>query len=308
VVVGSLNLDLVCRAPRLPRSGETILGGDVAAIPGGKGANQAVAAARLGGEVDLVGRVGDDDFGRRLLAGLESDGVRAGQVKVTRGAPSGVAMILVDDALGENCIVVSPGANHRLTPEDIDLAEPLIAAAAVVVLQLEVPLAVVRRTMDLCRRRGVPTILDPAPVPPGGLGRRLLGADILTPNLGEALAILAVRGNRRLQPGDIARALLRRGARSVALKLGSRGAMGLEAKGPPHLVKAFKVKAVDTTAAGDAFTGALAVARVEGQPLAEALRFANAAGALCATVPGAQPALPRREAVERLLRKSEVES
>src|SRR5438874_1818198 len=188
LIIGSINMDLVCRAPRLPRPGETILGEEFVSTPGGKGANQAVAAARLaqaGTEVHLIGRIGADDFGRRLLSGLQEDKVRTERVIVTPGAASGVAMIIVDRK-GENSIVVAPGANAKLTPADIDEARPLIESAAVVVLQLEIPQATVRHAIALCRRAGVYTILDPAPVPSAGLPRALIAVDLLTPNQEEA--------------------------------------------------------------------------------------------------------------------------
>ena len=277
VVIGSINMDLVCRAAKLPRAGETLLGRDFSTIPGGKGANQAVAAARLAdGRVDvhMIGRVGDDDFGRELLAGLNRNDVVTKRVAVTRGVASGVAMILVDDR-GENSIVVAPSANANLTPADIDAAEPLLRTASVVVMQLEIPIATVRHAARMCRRLGVYTILDPAPAPTTPL--RLL-VDLLTPNETEAKAA----GSS--------------GAKSIVLKLGARGC-----RVGGQLVPPFKVRVIDTTAAGDAFTGALAVGRALGMPMLETLHMANAAGALCCTKLGAQPALPTRRAVERLL-------
>lgn len=296
--MGSINMDLVWRAPRLPLPGETMLDAEFATFHGGKGANQAVAAARLGAEVHLIGRVGDDELGGRLLAGLEENGVRTGAVKATRGAASGVAAILVGEN-GENSIVVAPGANGLLAPADIDAAEGLIRRAAVVVAQLEVPLATVRRALEVARRHGAFTILDPAPVPARGLPRGLHRVDLLTPNALEAAALLRPRSPRG--PAAITRALLGLGPRMVALKLGAQGAMHAAGGASPELVRAFRVKAADTTAAGDAFTGALAVAMGEGWPLPRAVRFACAAGALASTKHGAQPSLPARRAVERLL-------
>jgi ribokinase len=299
--VGSINMDLVWRAPRLAVPGETVLDAEFATFHGGKGANQAVAAARLGAEVHLVGRVGDDGFGRRLLAGLEENGVRTGAVNVTRGAASGTAAILVGEG-GENSIVVAPGANGLLSPADIDAAERLIRGAAVLVAQLEVPLAAVRRALEVARRHGVFTILDPAPVPARGLPRALLRFDVIAPNAVEAAALLRARSRRG--PAAVARALLGLGPRMVALKLGARGAVHAAAGAAPERVPAFHVKAADTTAAGDAFTGALATAMSEGMPLPRAVHFACAAGALAATKHGAQPSLPGRRAVERLLARN----
>jgi ribokinase len=303
VVIGSINTDFVCRTARLPRPGETVLGSDLSVNPGGKGANQAVAAARLGARVHMVGRVGDDAAGRRLRKGLRESGVDVRHVAVTPGVCSGCAIIVVDRD-GQNTIVVSPGANARVWPADVDAALPLIRSAAVVVMQLEIPPATVRHALTVCRRLGVPTILDPAPVPPKGLSRPFYGATILTPNQPEAALLMGQstrRSGRVGGPKRVARALLGRGASTVVLKLGARGSMLVGKTGEVLRAPAMRVRVVDSTAAGDAFTGALAVAMSEGLPRAEALRFANAAGALCCTRLGAQPALPGRAAVERLL-------
>jgi ribokinase len=244
-------------------------------------------------------------------------------VTVTEGASSGCAVILVDKK-GENAIVVAPGANHRVTPDDVDRAAGLIARASVVVLQLEVPLETVQHAIATCQRLGAYTILDPAPVPPKGLPRAMFEVDVLTPNQREAEAILPrgdmgrMRRTKRVDAKQIGGELLARGPRAVVLKLAARGAL-VVARGQSDAsqrtrrtatfedvqveqVQGFKVKVVDTTAAGDAFTGALAVAISEGKSLPDAARFANAAGALCCRSFGAQPALPTREAVEKLLR------
>ncbi len=295
VILGSINMDLVCRAPRLPAPGETILGSDFLTIPGGKGANQAVAAARLAGRdttVHMIGRVGDDDFGTQLLRGLRDNRVNIDHVAATSKVPSGVAMIEVD-ARGENSIVVAPGANGRVTPKDVDGAKDLIASAAALVMQLEVPLATIRHAIDLCRRLGVFTILDPAPVPARGLPSALVRVDLFSPNESEAAALLGATGN--------AAAFLARGAKGVAQKLGGRGSI-LHAPGGRTVAGPFKVKVVDTTAAGDAFTAGLAVARAERMSPEEMMRFANAAGAVCCQTFGAQPSLPTRRDVEALIR------
>jgi ribokinase len=299
-------MDLVCRTDRIPRGGETILGSDFVTIPGGKGANQAVAAAKLGAETHLIARVGDDDFGQRLLNGLKKHRVHFDHVTVTEGVPSGVAMILVDRR-GENSITVAPGANGKLTPADVDAAEGLLKSASAVVLQLEVPLQTVRHAIATCQRLGVFTIFDPAPVPPKGLPRALMGVDVLTPNRVEAEMLLNLgpatrRRTRKLaDPKQIASDLLSRGAKAVVLKMGTRGSILLDRDGMIRRIKPFPVDAVDTTAAGDAFTAALAVAHGEGKPLADAARFANAAGAVACTTFGAQPALPTRDQVETLM-------
>lgn len=311
VVIGSINMDLVCRTERLPRGGETVLGKDFVTVPGGKGANQAVAAAKLaatGLAVHMVGRVGDDDFGQRLLNGLKLHDVRTDYVTITEGVASGVAMILVDRK-GENSIVVAPGANSKVSPEDLNRAEKLIASASVVVMQLEIPLNTVKHAIAMCQRLGVPTILDPAPAP-AKLPRALFGVDIFTPNETEAQALLEIEPRPRIkqkratEPKQMAGDLLARGAKAVALKLGGRGSMYVAADGRFYTAKPYKVSVVDTTAAGDAFTGALAVATAEQMPINDMLRFASAAGALTCTGFGAQPALPSRAAVHRLMRGS----
>jgi ribokinase len=294
----------------MPELGETVSGSDLLTIPGGKGANQAVAAARLatpGDEVHMVARVGDDDFGQRLLVGLREHHVITDRVTVTEGASTGCALILVNKA-GENSIVLSPGANARLSPEDVDAAEDLIASASVVLLQLEVPLPAVARAIKLARGAGAKVILDPAPVPPKGLGRALYGVDVLTPNQTEAEALLARKGAglgrmRRTKAVDVRQLgerLLERGPSSVVLKLGRKGALIVDDGDFEH-VKGRKVTVVDTTAAGDAFNGALAVALAEGMGLPRAVRLANIAGAKTCEKFGAQPALPTRMEVEALM-------
>jgi ribokinase len=308
VVIGSVNMDLVCRTPRIPRPGETIIGENLLTIPGGKGANQAVAAAKLADpdtDVYLVARVGGDDFGQRLLNGLTQHRVRTEYLSITEGVSSGCAMILVDRK-GENTIVVASGANAKLSPADVDRAQPVIDGAVAVVLQLEIPIDTVRHALAVCQRLGVPTILDPAPVPPRGLPRELFGVDVLAPNQGEAELLLGLQRTHRvsakklMDPKQIAGGLLARGARSVALKMGNKGALLIDREGRIERSRSFKLKVVDSTGAGDAFVGALAIARAQGLGPAQSLRFANAAGALCCTQFGAQPSLPTREAVERL--------
>ena len=298
VVIGSINMDLVCRTPRMPVGGETILGSDFVTIPGGKGANQAVAAARLGGDVHMIGRVGDDDFGKHLLAGLADNGVNIDRVPITKNTASGVAMILVD-AKGQNSIVVAPGANAKVSTKDIDAAKELIKDAAAVVLQLEIPLPVVQHAIALCRRLGVYTILDPAPAQK--LPREMFAVDIFTPNESEA-EILAGKGEMHRDPKQTASHFLKRGARAAVLKRGAAGAVWVD-QDAAYASRSFKVKVVDTTAAGDAFTGALAVARAEGKSPEEAVRFACAAGSLCCTGFGAQPSLPTRKQADLLLRR-----
>ncbi len=300
VVVGSLNLDRVVRCPAIPRPGQTVAGGDVAEVPGGKGANQAVAAARLAGgrPVRLVGRVGDDAAGRRLLDALAHAGVDAVHVRPLPGVPCGTALILVDPA-GENAIVVSPGANGRLAPADL----PDLADAAVVLLQLEVP---IETALAAARQPGRPlVILDPAPVPATGLPAGLYAVDLITPNQTEAESLTGIPV---VTPDDAHRAaavLIGRGAGRVVTKLGAAGCAVSEPDAAGRVVTrhvpGFTVPVVDTTAAGDAFNGALAVALADGRSLPDAARFANAAGALACTRGGAQSSAPARDAVDRMV-------
>ncbi len=308
VVIGSINMDLVCRTREIPRPGQTILGTDFVTIPGGKGANQAVAAAKLardGRPVHIVGRVGEDDFGERLLNTLVQHKVETKFVTITEGVPSGVAMIIVDRT-GENTIVVSAGANARLTPRDVNAAEGVIATASAVVMQLEIPHETVRHTIAMCQRLGVFTILDPAPAQ-AKLPRVMLGVDVLTPNQTEAEILLGFERTPKVRrkvvdPKQIGMDLLARGPRAVVLKLGKKGSMLVGRDGEIELVRGFQIDVTDTTAAGDAFTAALAVAQQENMDWPAALRFANAAGALACQNFGAQPALPGRDAVEKLMK------
>lgn len=297
-VVGSLNMDLVARAPRIPQPGETILGGEFQTAPGGKGANQAVAAARLGAQVSMVGRVGRDAFGTALLDNLAAAGVDHTYVTQDPEAASGVALIVVDDA-GENSIVVASGANMRISAADVDAAETAIAGADICLLQLESPLEVVTRSAEVAHAYGVTVVLNPAPARP--LPAALLSLiDVLVPNEGET-ALLTGQPVDDLAAADSAAATLRgMGVGTVILTLGERGAL-LAQEGATDRFPAFAVTPIDTTAAGDAFVGGFAVALGEGRSLADAVRWGNAAGALATTKMGAQPSLPHRTALEALL-------
>ncbi len=291
VVVGSANLDLVVTAPALPRPGETVLGRGFTTVLGGKGANQAVAAARAGGRCAFIGAVGEDDFGGQLRASLQAAGVDVGRLRTVPG-PSGVALIAVDDA-GENLIVVAPGANASVT--DLDEGDrAAIAAADVLVCQLEVPLPVVAHALAVARGAGTTTVLNAAPG--GALPAEMLSnVDLLVVNQHEGAAVGGVDG----EPDVVVDALLRLIPR-VVMTLGGEGARYADRDGTRLAVAAPRIEAVDTTAAGDAFTGALAVAWAEGRPVAEALRWACAAGAACARRPGAQTALPTRAEIDEL--------
>jgi len=298
LVVGSSNTDMVLRVPRIPRPGETVLGGAFAMAGGGKGANQAVAAARAGARVTFVARVGEDVFGERAVAGFAADGIDTRFVLRTPGAASGVALIAVDER-GENSIAVASGANERLSVADVEAAGEAFAAADIVLLQLESPLETVAAAVRLAGAKRVPVILNPAPARP--LDEILLaGVTILTPNESEAELLAGVPVRDEEGARSAAAALRRRGPRTVIVTLGERGlyasAPGLE--GP---VPAFPATAVDTTAAGDVFNGALAVALAEKRPIGEALRFAQAAAAISITRPGAQPSAPTRAEIDTFI-------
>ena len=297
VVFGSINMDLVVRTPRLPAPGETLTGYTFFTAPGGKGANQAVACARLGAPTRMVGRVGDDLFGAQLRASLRSFGVQDDGVLTTPG-PSGVALIAVDDT-AENTIVIVPGANGAVSIADIPRLERALDGARALLLQLEVPIATVVAAARAARARGVTVILDPAPALP--LPDELYAlADVMTPNESEAATLTGIPVDDERSAAAAAHTLLARGARTVIIKLGARGALVADANGE-RLWTAFAVTPVDTVAAGDAFNGGLAVALSEGRSFDEALRWGLAAGALSVTKTGAQSSMPDREEVLKLL-------
>lgn len=302
-VVGSINMDLVVRVPRFPVAGETILGGGFQTIPGGKGANQAVAARRLGAAVAMIGRVGDDSFGGMLRQNLMQEGINTDRLLVDDGQATGVALITVEDS-GENTIIVVPGANGQITTADIDAARPLIDGADILVMQLEIPLVVVEYVAGLARAGGGTLILNAAPAQP--LPQSLLAqVDYLVVNEIEA-GLLA--GMAAARPEDTARALLPRGAKAVVVTLGAEGSLLVSRDGASVAAPPFAVQAVDTTAAGDGFVGAFAVALAAGMPPGQALRWGNAAGALAVTRVGAQPSLPTRQEVEEFLKNHAEEA
>jgi len=297
-VVGSLNMDLVARAPRIPQPGETIIGGDFHTVPGGKGANQAVAAVRLGAQVSMVGRVGRDAFAESLLNNLAAAGVDHAFVIHDPEAATGVALIVVDDA-GQNSIVVASGANMRLSPADVDGAEAAIAGADVLLLQLESPLETVTRAAKVAHAHRVTVILNPAPA--RSLPDALLAlVDVLIPNESETALLTGLPVRDPAEAEAAAAALRELGVGTVILTLGERGAL-LAREDRAEYFPAFEVTPVDTTASGDAFVGGFAVALAEGRSLAEAVQWGNGAGALATTRLGAQPSLPTRQELERLL-------
>ncbi|MBP2475561.1 ribokinase [Crossiella equi] len=291
VVVGSANADLVTSVPRRPGAGETVLGTDLRVSPGGKGANQAVAAARLGAGVAFLGAVGDDEHGQLLLESMRSAGVRTEHVR-TPDRPTGIAhVVLTPD--GENSIVVSPGANGTLTSADIDRAATVIAISTVVLVSLEVPLPAALRAVELAGEAGVRAVLNLSP--PAPLTATALAAlDPLVVNEHEAAWLLGAHTPD--QPSDLARALLALGPRSAVVTLGSRGVAVADGE-DVHLVPAPEVEAVDTTGAGDAFAGALAARLAAGEELLAACQFAVRAAAVSVTRRGAQPSYPTRNEV-----------
>lgn len=295
IVAGSLNMDLVVRAPRHPKPGETLLGGDFRTFPGGKGANQAVAAARAGAMTSMIGRVGKDAFGDALLTNLNQNGVETGQV-IQDGGATGVALITVSDD-GQNTIVVAQGANALLTPEDIDRAADLFVPGSVLLTQLEVPLETIAYAVRIAKSRGVTVLLNPAPAQQ--LPKALLAeVDYLVPNQHE-LALLA--GEDDVDAGvAVLRGL---GVRNVLVTLGGDGVLLVSETTRLH-VPAYTVTPVDTTAAGDAFVGAFGAALAAGRSALDAVRWGNAAGAIAVTRTGAQPSLPTRVEVEALLNQT----
>jgi ribokinase len=284
VIVGSANTDMVVKAPRIPGPGETVIGGDFLMAAGGKGANQAVAAARLGARVTLVARLGTDMFGDQAIAGYQHEGIDTTYIVRDADHPSGIALISVD-AQGENSIAVASGANAHLTPLDVDRASQAIGEAHVLLVQLEVPLDAVRRAVTIAHDTGVRVILNPAPAreiaPP-----LLAQVSIITPNEHEARVVVG-----EPDQAHAIRRMLDAGVETVLVTLGAQGVLWATRE-TRILVPAFPVEAIDTTAAGDAFNGGLAYALGRGLSMAEAIRYANAVAAISVTRLGAQPSLP----------------
>ena len=291
IVIGSSNTDMVVTSGRLPLPGETVMGNEFAVIPGGKGANQAVAAARAGGDVAFIAKTGDDDFGRKAVEGYQRDGINTDHILADPAEPSGIAVILVDETSGQNSIVVAPGANGRLSPEDIRRAGHLIASADVLLIQLEIPLDTVEYALETARAHGVKTILNPAPA--RHLSDELLATvDIITPNEHEARSLIGIDP---LSEQDVVRAaaqLLEKVGQTVIITLGSKGAYYASKDGSAGFVATTPVEAVDTTAAGDVFNGYLAAGLAGGNALEAAVVLANKAAAVSVTRKGAQPSIP----------------
>jgi ribokinase len=297
VVIGSLNMDLSIRVPRIPLPGETISGENLVTSAGGKGANQAAACANLGSQVTMIGAVGQDDFGRRMKEGLRKVGINVSFIQENPGVPSGTAMIIVD-AAGENVIVLSAGANSYVV---IDRnAEELIRNAKILLIQLEIPTDIVFRSIEIANDAGVPVLLNPAPAIalPNEIYSRI---DYLIPNEIEASILSGVEVKDIASAEKAAGILLDRGVKTVIITLGANGAF-LASGNNRHAIPAMKINPVDTTGAGDAFIGGFTAAIVEGKPLEEALHYATAAGALAATKAGAQSSLPSRQELEQFVK------
>ncbi len=297
LVIGSLNADLVVRTPRFPAPGETISGEDLAIIPGGKGANQAVAVARQGVSVAMVGRVGSDSFGPALIQNLHDNLVDTSYVRTDESA-TGTAIIIVDSS-GQNSIVLSPGANGKVTAADVEAVS--FQGRDTLLLQLEIPLETVVHAARLARRNGLRVILNPAPARqlPDSL---LADVDILVPNESE-LGLLSGQPVADIASAKAsAKTLLARGVKTIVVTLGANGALIVTNDQSQH-IPTFIVDVVDTTAAGDAFIGGLAAALLKGRSLEEAVRYGNASGALAVTKFGAQPSLPTQDKVEEFLRR-----
>ena len=292
IVVGSSNADMVVKTDRIPAPGETVTGGQFMLALGGKGGNQAVAAARLGGDVVLISRIGADMFGDKALLGYEQEGINTqGIIRDTKNA-TGVALILVDET-GENLISVASGANHFLSPDDVKKTEKEFANADVVVVQLETPLDTLAYAATLANKYNIPLILDPAPAPATPLAGSVLNAVMcIKPNENEAQRLTGIVVNDERSAQKSADVLIGQGVKNVIITLGTQGSLVVEKSGEGTLVPAEKVSAVDTTAAGDAYSGALAVAIGQGKSLVEAAVFATKVAAISVTRMGAQPSLP----------------
>lgn len=303
VVIGSLNMDMVVRTNRSPNAGETLIGQAFALSPGGKGANQAVAAARLGAEVSMIGRVGKDTFGSEMLEIIRNEGIHIEHISVSEHEATGVASIVIEED-GENRIIVVPGANIELTVEDIQALEAVISQAKIIVLQLEMDLAMSEQAIAIAHRKGIPVILNPAPA--RVLKDEMLAqVSYLTPNETEAGILSGMTVDSAETAEQAARILLQKGVQNVIVTLGSKGALIVNAEGA-KAVPGFPVKAVDTVAAGDSFNGALAQQLVIGKTMEEAVSFANAVGALAVGKEGAIPSLPQLSEVEQFLKRKSL--
>lgn len=305
VVVGSINLDLVCTGKRIPAPGETVTGDHFQTFHGGKGANQAVAVGRLGYPVSMVAKVGEDEFGSRLRQGLQVAAVNVRAVGTAKGTASGVALITVDGQ-GQNSITVIPGANAELLPRDLEKSLPQLRSAGMILTQLEIPMETVEYLCAVAHRFQVPLMLDPAPA--RAIPRKMLRqVTYLTPNETEICVLCGISSGdlTLVTVAEFAQGLQASGAANVIVKMGSHGVYVAGADGLRRRVPPFKVRVVDSTAAGDAFNGGFAVALMREMELEEAARFGAAVGALSVTRAGAQPAMPTTHEVRNFLRGHE---
>jgi len=301
VVVGSLNMDMVVSLNHRPNRGETVLGNDFFMNVGGKGANQAVAACKLGADVAMIGKLGNDMFADRLLDSLEEVGVDCRAIEKISDEATGVAFITVDPD-GDNSIVVAPGANLRLTPEDVRKQEELIKQAKLLMVQLEIPLETVKEAIEIAKRHGVPVLLDPAPAQP--LPDELLAmVDYILPNETEIAQLTGIQVTDSLTAKLAAVELINRGVTTVFAKMGERGVV-VVGSNRTFFVEPYKVHAVDSTAAGDAFAGAVAAAIVSGKDIWAAAKFASAIGAITATRKGAQASMPTLDEAEQFINQA----
>ncbi len=301
VVIGSSNTDMIIKVPWLPKPGETILGGKFFTAAGGKGANQAVGAARAGGDVTFLARIGDDMFGQKAKEGFIKDKINVDYVLTDEAEPSGVALILVAED-GENVIAVAGGANSCLSPSDVEKQSDVISSADILLGQLETPLETIHKAVSIASDNGVKVILNPAPAQE--LSDDLLACiSILTPNESEAQLLTGIKVDSAEDAAKAGDVLMGKGIETVLLTMGARGAYIATAEFK-ELIPGFKVKAVDATAAGDVFNGALAVAIAENKPIREAVSFANAAAALSVTKLGAQPSAPTKEEIDKFVKAS----
>lgn len=300
LVVGSSNTDLIIKVPEIPRPGETLIGGEFQTFQGGKGANQAVAAARGGGDVVFIASVGNDNYGAESIKGYKLDNINTEDIKICKNHPSGIAMITISDT-GENAITVASGANAELKPEDLDEAEEAFHEAEYMLVQLETPLDTVQKAIEMCAEFDTKVILNPAPATqlPDDIFSRI---DIITPNESEAQSLTGVKVQDDRDAKKASDFLHDRGIKTVIITLGSQGAfLSDRISGVSKTVPGFKVEATDTTAAGDVFNGQLSVALAEGLALEDAIRQAHAAAALSVQKLGAQSSIPRREETDYFL-------
>lgn len=299
VVIGSINTDMVVNTPNLPLPGESKMGADFKMHPGGKGANQAVAASRAGAQVSLIAKVGKDEYGRKAIENYKKENISTEFIFTDEKEPSGIALIMVGETTGQNSIVIAPGANHKLTVEDLSKAEDIISKADVLVVQLEIPMETVLYALKLAKQHGVITILNPAPAQyiENEMWKYI---DYITPNENETRFLVGVNPKTEANIKKAADLLLKKVNMGVVLTLSSKGAYYASKEGKSILVPTIKVAAVDTTAAGDVFNGYLAQGISEGLWVRNSIIMANKAATISVTRKGAQPSIPRKDEIKKL--------